>query len=682
MTDGDMKEETISIIESCIGSLSVEAREGLLFLSLIEGKVPLIYLSELVQSTESIDELVNLPFLSQVDSQTIEIEPKFNIALLQKFKWSEKVKASEVLANYFQNKPFSPEKLGDLWILAGKKVQAKSAFLLSLNHYTKDQFYPLIQRVGEKLLNMGLLSKEEEIEILQSLLFSYECCGELPQVIQTRQKLLENPLVKEQQNLFASHLRALAIDYSKQENWSQYKQLRMEAAVTFRKNNNFKESAGEFIALALKAIDDLNLTKGYEFSDEALKDGQKAGLVELICKSKAIKSYVLAMDGQYKEGQKLAQEALELALRNNLLETAAFVYRKLAGTYEYASDYEQAKIIYNKAIHFCENERMNGQMQMCYSCLSWIFLRLGEWKKAIEVCTTLIQDPSINNPSKSTAHCVIAIIKSLRGEIISAEKHTLQGIFLAQKEHFMLMYHLLHLPMAKINELKENPVGAKEWYCKIIDEWPEKGEKHDVLISLMDAAMFFWEQKDQSSLKKCLEITSYICKETGNSEALGCMAYDLGLDALLNGQHLLAINRLVEAKKHLMPLRLPYQLILVDYPLAICYLSIQDREMGQSILSNILGKAKKMGLTPMATKINKAINSLSFGNESKNGTLTKRQLDVLQLLSEGLSNKQIAGRLFLSPRTVDMHIRLIFDRLYCHTRTEAVRIGVEKGLIH
>src|SRR5690606_18702517 len=121
---------------------------------------------------------------------------------------------------------------------------------------------------------------------------------------------------------------------------------------------------------------------------------------------------------------------LQLALRNNLLETAAFAYRKLAGTFEYASNFEQAKSVFNEAIDFCETEKMGTQTQMCYSCLSWIFLRLGEWKKAIEVCTSIIRDSAVSNRSKSTAYCVMAIIKSLRGEIRSAEQNALKGIFL------------------------------------------------------------------------------------------------------------------------------------------------------------------------------------------------------------------------------------------------------------
>src|SRR5690606_33367145 len=203
---------------------------------------------------------------------------------------------------------------------------------------------------------------------------------------------------------------------------------------------------------------------------------------------------------------------------------------------------------------------------------------------AIVVCTSLIKDPAINNPSKSTAYCVMAIIKSLRGEIRSAEKHALKGIFLAQKEQFMLMYHLLHLPMAKIYELKGNPERAREWYCRIIDEWPQTGEKHDVLLSLMDAAMFFREQEDTVSLKKCLKIISFICKETGNTEALGCMAYGLGLDALLKGYYPTAIARLTEAKNYMEPLNIPYQVILIDYHLFISYLFLDEIEKGQQTL--------------------------------------------------------------------------------------------------
>jgi len=592
----EMQKDFFSNLENRLGLLSDDARKGLLFLCLIEGKMEFIDLSELLQAPEAIDELTNLSF-THADPQSIEVESDTNKALLQRYKWSEKVSASRSLIVYFQNKFLGKEKLGDLWLLAGNKENAKSEFLSALNQYKVEQLHSLVIRVGEKVSNLGMLSQTEEIEVYQNMVSSYECCGELAQVIVIREKLLENLTIKKDVHQYASVLRALAIDYSQQGSWHLYKQLRTKAANIFRKNKDFKESAVEFMALAIKAVDDLNLSKGLEYCEEALVDSQMAGQVEHTCKSMAIKSYILAMEGNYSSGQTLAQEALQLALRNNLLETAAFVYRKLAGTFEYASDFEGAKSVFDEAIGFCETEKMGAQTQMCYSCLSWILLRLGEWKKALEVCTSLIRDPSISNPSKSTAYCVMAIIKSSRGEIRSAEKHALKGIFLAQKEQFMLMYHLLHLPMAKIYELKENPERAREWYCRIIDEWPQTGEKHDVLLSLMDAAMFFREQEDAVSLNKCLKIISFICKETGNTEALGCMAYGLGLDALLKGEHLIAIARLTEAKVYLEPLKIPYQVILIGYHLVICYLSLDEIEKGQQTLLTIHSKAKN-GVKP------------------------------------------------------------------------------------
>src|SRR5690606_35025404 len=115
--------------------------------------------------------------------------------------------------------------------------------------------------------------------------------------------------------------------------------------------------------------------------------------------------------------------------------------------------------------------------------------------------------------------------------------------------------------------------------------------------------------------------------------------------------------------------------------LGIGYLFLEEIEKGQQILLTLQSKAKKMGLRPIVSKFNIVIEKSALLKEAKPGTLTGRQLDVLQLLSEGLSNKEIAERLFVSPRTVDMHIRFIFEKLYCHTRTEAVKIGNEKGLI-
>jgi len=62
-------------------------------------------------------------------------------------------------------------------------------------------------------------------------------------------------------------------------------------------------------------------------------------------------------------------------------------------------------------------------------------------------------------------------------------------------------------------------------------------------------------------------------------------------------------------------------------------------------------------------------------------TLSRRELEVLRLLAEGLSNQEIGERLFLALDTIKGHNRRIFDKLEVKRRTEAIARGRELGLL-
>ena len=61
--------------------------------------------------------------------------------------------------------------------------------------------------------------------------------------------------------------------------------------------------------------------------------------------------------------------------------------------------------------------------------------------------------------------------------------------------------------------------------------------------------------------------------------------------------------------------------------------------------------------------------------------LTPRELEILGLMAEGLSNREIATKLFVSENTVKTHSRRIFEKLGAKRRTQAVQIGQAAGLI-
>jgi DNA-binding NarL/FixJ family response regulator len=66
---------------------------------------------------------------------------------------------------------------------------------------------------------------------------------------------------------------------------------------------------------------------------------------------------------------------------------------------------------------------------------------------------------------------------------------------------------------------------------------------------------------------------------------------------------------------------------------------------------------------------------------SEPGPLTSRELEVLRMLADGVANKNIAWNLKISEHTVKFHVAQILAKLNAGTRTEAVTIGIRKGLI-
>jgi ATP/maltotriose-dependent transcriptional regulator MalT len=61
--------------------------------------------------------------------------------------------------------------------------------------------------------------------------------------------------------------------------------------------------------------------------------------------------------------------------------------------------------------------------------------------------------------------------------------------------------------------------------------------------------------------------------------------------------------------------------------------------------------------------------------------ITARELEILQLIATGLSNREIANRLFVSENTVKTHSSRLFDKLGAKRRTQAVQLGKSARLI-
>ena len=68
-------------------------------------------------------------------------------------------------------------------------------------------------------------------------------------------------------------------------------------------------------------------------------------------------------------------------------------------------------------------------------------------------------------------------------------------------------------------------------------------------------------------------------------------------------------------------------------------------------------------------------------NEAEPALLTSRELEILAAIGEGLTNKEVARRLGISPHTVKFHLEAIFEKLGAGSRAEAIAKGLRQHLI-
>ena len=83
------------------------------------------------------------------------------------------------------------------------------------------------------------------------------------------------------------------------------------------------------------------------------------------------------------------------------------------------------------------------------------------------------------------------------------------------------------------------------------------------------------------------------------------------------------------------------------------------------------------------TKVMKSLAELSRqkSNQTSDEALSDREISILHLMAEGLSNQEISRRISLSENTVKYHLKNIFQKLHAHNRTEAVTFAMRSGLL-
>lgn len=91
------------------------------------------------------------------------------------------------------------------------------------------------------------------------------------------------------------------------------------------------------------------------------------------------------------------------------------------------------------------------------------------------------------------------------------------------------------------------------------------------------------------------------------------------------------------------------------------------------------------GGSPMSPKVARYVieyfSEMELKRRRMETILTEREIEILNGISDGLTNKKLAGRLFISPHTVRTHIKNIYEKLHVHSKVEAVMRAKREGIL-
>ena len=614
-------------------------------------------------------------------------------AIRGEIAWSRRRDLNRRIAAYLERTGTPPERVAEHWLEANESEPARRALLESAERSCRLHAYRDALRAGHRALEIWPQGDDEDrrLETLERVAHCAQVSGQLADAVRALREVADSATVVADTLRSARTMRALATVHGLQGAWENAIEARMAAARAFEAATEPGEAALEWLAVAGRHTANSALDQAFEATDTAHRLAESAGRTDTLIRAKGFQGNVLAMMGKSEAGRDLAQQALSLALASNETEAAAEAYRRLASVLDYNSDFGGARDAYATAVDYCNTQGDDANARVCLGCMSFIVYRTGEWKRALEVSRDVISDTKSAVGSSSVAHGITGLIRALRGESRSARKSLDESLALARRGDVMIMDLVSRFGLALVAEFEGDDSRAAELHREVLEGWRDTQDRHDMVSVFLWQSTFFARQGDESAVTQRADALSAMASETGNPETMAALAHSLGELAGLAGRDDEAVAHFQQALAQAEKLEIPLEHAVTSWRLGSALIRTGDRKSAARQFSGGYRLARNLGARSLAALIQTELETLGERIEegsrpdeagmAARGGLTRRQAEITRLLAEGLTNKEIAQKLFLSPRTVDMHVGNILERLDCRSRTEAARKAATLGLL-
>ena len=233
--------------------------------------------------------------------------------------------------------------------------------------------------------------------------------------------------------------------------------------------------------------------------------------------------------------------------------------------------------------------------------------------------------------------------------------------------------------------------AAAEQSRAVLERWERSEDHHYAVWGLRVAAEIFARHGDLPRARAAASALSSIAADTGHADALAALAHALGEIALAEHEPEAAADKLTRALDLHAGLEVPFERAQIALRAGVALAAAGQREAALERMEESYRAARRLNAKPLAAACAAEFDRLGEPLERRLGRraaaqhaaagLSRREVEVTRLVALGRTNREIARELFLSPRTVDMHVRNILSKLNCRTRTEAASRAAELGLL-
>ena len=350
-----------------------------------------------------------------------------------------------------------------------------------------------------------------------------------------------------------------------------------------------------------------------------------------------------------------------------------------------------ASATYDEAYSFCSANGLEPTAQLCLACLTAVLRQSGDWDRAAKLCQQVIESSDATVHARAVATGMLGSILGVRGQTRQARPLLLEAATLARQIELAAMELLSSWGLAIVDSVEGATQSAVGHCWALLERWKQTEERHYVIRPFAGPRRSSpspgtppvpGPAPPRSPRSRLMLVRTRRCPRSRTR---------LGETALIDGSLDQAADQFARALVLLQGHDAPFERAESQRRLASVLVAAGRRDEAVEHLVAAYRTARRLGAKPLANQLAGALSALGERAERRlskrsaaqldHGGLTRREVEIVRMVATGRTNREIARELFLSPRTVDMHVSSILTKLDGRSRADAARRASELGLL-